>query len=150
MDRESPSSLPIPSAMRLFASCAVLAIVVALVAIGVGAAVVGGLTATALWFAGVAGCVCWLAGSFALTATYLGNRWQSPIQGVLGGMFFRLGLPLAAVVGLPRWGGVFALPGLTTALLGVYLVTLLVETLLALRLVQSQRLPRHTRSAAAS
>ena len=52
-------------------------------------------------------------------------------------MFFRMGLPLAALIGLPQVGGPLASGGLGTTIVGVYLVALVIETLLALRMVPS-------------
>jgi len=95
----------------------------------------GGLSAQALRSAGVGGGICWLAAALALTATFVGNRFHSPVQGMLVGMFFRMGLPLAAVVALPQLGGPLATSGVTMTILGVYLVALVIETLLALRMV---------------
>ena len=85
--------------------------------------------------AAIGGGVCWLAASLALAATFLGNRLQAPVQGVLAGMLFRMGLPLAAIMALPKLGGAWAPPGVATTILGVYLVALVVETVLALRMV---------------
>jgi len=57
---------------------------------------------------------------------------------MLIGMMFRMGLPLAALVTLPRIEGRLATSGISTTILGIYLVALIAETLLALRLIQPQ------------
>lgn len=121
--------------MSLALSCAVLGAVIAPVSLLWAAVLAGGLSTQVALNAVVAGVICWFAAALGLVATYLGNVLQSPVQGVLGGMLFRMFPPLAAVIGLPKLGGAFASPGLTTTLLGVYLVALLVETVLALRMV---------------
>lgn len=121
--------------MSLAVSCAILAIVLAPTAILVSWLCVGRMSAESLIAAAVAGVVCWSAAALALCATYFGNRWQSPVQGVLAGMLFRLGLPLAALVALPKLNEAWNSRGITTTILGVYLVALVVETALALRMV---------------
>jgi hypothetical protein len=85
--------------------------------------------------AAVAVGVCWAAGSLALICVHCGNRYAAPVQGVLGGMLFRMGLPLAIGFVLHRRGGPLADAGVFYMILGVYLVALAVETLLSLRLV---------------
>jgi len=85
--------------------------------------------------AALAGGVCWLAASAALAATYWGNRFQAPVQGMLVGMMFRLGLPMAAVVALSQTSERPLASGAATTILGVYLLALVVETLLAVRMV---------------
>jgi hypothetical protein len=115
-----------------------LMIVIAPTALLIGAIANRGPFSQALISAAVGGGVCWTAGALALTATYLGNRFQAPVQGLLGGMVFRMGLPLAAILALPQLGGPVAASSVTTTILGVYLVALLGETLLALRMVPPQ------------
>jgi hypothetical protein len=123
---------------RLAFSCALLAIVIAAAAVGIAALVHRGLTPEATTAAAIAGAVCWLAAAVALVATYLGNLWQAPVQGVLLSMLFRMGLPLAALIVLPQLGGAFGASGVTSTILGVYLVALAIETALALRMVPSR------------
>jgi hypothetical protein len=118
----------------LAASCAVLAVVLTPVALGIAALCHRGLTETAWLAAAVAGGVCWAAAALALVSGFVGNRWDLPVQGVLLGMLFRMGLPLAAVVFLPRLLGAWAAEGLARTILGVYLSALVAETLLALRM----------------
>jgi hypothetical protein len=94
-----------------------------------------GLTPEAISAAAVAAGVCWLAASLALVTTYIGNRLGAPVQGLLLSMMFRMGLPLLALVSLLKAGQGWAASGVTTTILGVYLVALAVETGLALRMV---------------
>ena len=121
--------------MSLVVSCAVLAVIISPVSIVLSAIGSRGFSGESILMSAIAGSVCWLAAALALTATLLGNRFQAPVQGMLLGMFFRMGLPLAAVVGLPQLGGDFAAGGLTVTILGVYLAALLIETLLAVRMI---------------
>ena len=79
--------------------------------------------------------ICWLAGVLALVLSYLGQRLALPVQGVLGGMLFRMFLPMGVGLALHRQGGPLAQAGVFTMILGVYLVALVVETLLSLRLM---------------
>jgi hypothetical protein len=131
--------------MSLVVSCAVLAMVVAPTAL-IFAWINGRqLSGESLIAAAIGGGVCWLAASLALAAGYYGNRFQAPVQGVLLGMLFRLGLPLAAIAILPRLGEAWVPPGVAMTILGVYLVALVVETGLALRMV-----PRQSRIARAA
>jgi hypothetical protein len=123
------------------ASCAVLALAIAPVAILVAALCNRGLSSDALVCAGLGGGVCWLAATLALTATFLGCRFHAPVQGVLAGMLFRMGLPLAAMVVFPRVDGLREIAGVTTTILGVYLIALVIETMLAIRMV-----PQHASS----
>ena len=94
-----------------------------------------GMSPASLTNAGFAGAICWLAGSLALVATFLGNRFRAPVQGTLVGMLFRMGLPLATLVAVTQFESLRAMTGLPTTMLGVYLVALVVETVLALRMV---------------
>ena len=117
--------------------CSVLALAVAIVPAALLVAVVcsRGMSPTSLTNAGFAGTICWLAGSLALAATFLGNRFHAPVQGMLLGMMFRMGLPLAALVAVSQLESLREMTGLPTTILGVYLVALVVETVLALRMV---------------
>jgi hypothetical protein len=128
------------SVMRLVGSCAVLCAAVAPVAVLIGALAAGNLREGA-FSALVAAGICCLASSLALVVGWLGNVLHLPVQGVLVGMLFRMGLPLMALLVLPQSGGPLASSNVAPTLLGVYLVTLVVETALALRLV-----PPHKRT----
>jgi hypothetical protein len=87
--------------------------------------------------------VCWLSGSLALVATFVGQRLGAAIPGVLVGMIFRMGLPLITGMALQRNSPPLAAAGVFLMILGLYLVGLLVETLLSLQLVpRTNRAPR--------
>lgn len=122
------------SVLGVVASCAMLAVVLAPVALGISV-FQGGWTSESLVRAALGGGICWIAAVLALVSTYLGNQWHSPVQGLLLGMLFRMALPLAAIMVLTNLGGPLALPGIGTTILGVYLVALVLETLLAVRMI---------------
>jgi hypothetical protein len=140
--QESKAGQSGSSVTRLVLSCAILAAAIVPAALLI-AWLIGGrqFSEEVLSNAALAGGVCFVAGGLALLAVFLGNRWQAGVQGVLVGMLFRMGLPLAAIVILPKLGGPFAAPGAATTILGVYLVALVVETLLSLRMVPPAQLP---------
>jgi hypothetical protein len=123
------------SLMGLMVSCAVLGLMIGPFALLIASMPSGGVSDETLARAGIGGGVCWLAAVLALTATYLGNRLQAPVHGLLAGMLFRLGLPLAAIVVLPKLEGPLAGASITTTILGTYFVALIVETALSLRMV---------------
>jgi hypothetical protein len=143
------SSESCSSVMGLFRSCALLAVLIAPAAVAVAALANRGFSSQSLEYASIAGGICWVAAALALAATFFGNQYRAPVQGVLAGMAFRMGLPLAAVIVLPTLGGPLAAGGMTMTILGVYLVALVIETLLALRLVPPQSSPRQTAPKAA-
>ena len=123
---------------RLASFCALLSIVVAAAALLIAGLVYRGLTPEAITAALVAGSVCCLASIAALVATHLGNQLSAPIQGLLVSMLFRMGLPLAALILFRKIGGAYASAGVSTTILGVYLVALATETLLALRMMSKR------------
>jgi hypothetical protein len=123
-----------PSAAELVRSCAVLGIAIAPVAALIAVSACG-LTTGAWLSAAIGGGVCWLAGALALTAGFLGNRLGAPVPGVLAGMLVRMTLPLVALIVLTHWAAPLGANGVATTILGVYLVALVVETLLSLRMI---------------
>jgi FtsH-binding integral membrane protein len=90
---------------------------------------------TGLAAAGIAALTCWLSGSLALVATYLGQRLGAALHGVLIGMFFRMGLPLVVGFVLQKSNPPLAEAGVLTMILALYLVALVTETLLSLQFV---------------
>jgi hypothetical protein len=126
------------SAMSLATSCAVLAVLIGPVALLIAAFCNRRLSTDTVVVAAVGGGICWLAASLALAATFLGNRYRVPVQGMLAGMLFRLGLPLAAVILLPKLSDSLTAKGITTTILGAYLVALAMETVLAVRMIPPQ------------
>jgi hypothetical protein len=121
--------------MSLVASCALIAAVVIPAGILSAWIVARRLDAQVLLAASLAVGVCWLAASLALVSTHVGARLGFPVQGLLVGMLFRMGLPLGAGVALSQNAPLAEL-GIFGMILGVYLCALVVETVLSLRYVQ--------------
>ena len=120
---------------RLVGSCAVLALAILPFAAGVAWYGHGRFGMTGLIAAGIAAVTCWLSGSLALVATYLGQRLGAALNGVLIGMFFRMGLPLVVGFVLQKSNPPLAEAGVFTMILALYLVALVTETLLSLQFV---------------
>jgi len=121
----------------MIALCALLAIVIAPLALSIAAIWNRGVSREALLVAVVSGMICWVAGATALCVTVIATQLQAPVHGVLLGMLFRMALPLAAIVVFTQSHHPLAIAGLAQTTLGVYLVTLVAETLLTLRMVPS-------------
>lgn len=85
--------------------------------------------------AAVAGGICWAGGAAALVCAALLNR-SSPVAGVLAGMLFRMGLPLAGGVILQQTHAELAAAGIFGTVVLYYLITLVVETTLSIRLLR--------------
>lgn len=77
----------------------------------------------------VAGGICYFAAALSLVATFVGNRFGYPVQGLLLGMALRMGLPLVALIGFGSRGTLGA------TLVVVYLLALIADTILALRMM---------------
>lgn len=133
--RESKSREMGASVKGLVQSCAILAGLVAPAALIAAAVANRGVSTDTLLVAAIGGGICWAAAALALAALFFGNRFQAPVQGALIGMLFRMGLPLAAIIGLPQLEGSLATRGVVATILGVYLVALVSETVLAVRMV---------------
>ena len=129
------------SIASLIGSCAILA--TALLPFAAGAAWFGYASSGNLGLAAaaIAAGVCWLSGSLALVAAFVGQRLNAGIQGVLVGMIFRMGLPLGAGMVLERNSPPLAAAGVFHMILALYLVALVVETLLSLRFVPKSKAP---------
>ena len=83
--------------------------------------------------AGVAAGVCWTGGVLALIAAGLFRSSRNAVNGILVGMGCRTGLPLVAGLVLHRGGGELAAAGVFAMILGYYLVILVAESWLAIR-----------------
>jgi hypothetical protein len=83
----------------------------------------------------IAASVCWLSACLALVSVFVGQRLDAGIQGILAGMLFRMGLPLAVAMAFKYNSPPLAEAGIFWMILGLYLVALVVETLLSLRFV---------------
>ncbi|MCA9141728.1 MAG: hypothetical protein H6823_22680 [Planctomycetaceae bacterium] len=85
--------------------------------------------------AAIAAAVCLGAGLVALVFINLFRKPQQAFNGVGMAMLFRMAIPMGVGVVLTKVNGPLAEAGLFGMIVGFYLVGLLVETLLAVRLV---------------
>jgi hypothetical protein len=85
--------------------------------------------------AAVAAVVCLVAGLVAITFLWLFRKPRQAFTGLGLAMLFRMAIPMASGVVLTKLGGPLAEAGVFGMIVGFYLVGLLVETLLAVRLV---------------
>ncbi|HEY2411633.1 MAG TPA: hypothetical protein VGI40_05300 [Pirellulaceae bacterium] len=90
----------------------------------------------AVSIAAAAGSVCYVAAAMSLVVAFAGNQLGMPVQGLLLGMLFRMGLPLASIIAL----GSQRTLGATIVV--VYLLALIVETILALRMTPAAKMQR--------
>jgi hypothetical protein len=115
--------------VSLVGSCALLLLVVAPTSVITATAFERSFSSQAWLNALVAGGVCYLAAALSLVATFVGNRYGYSVQGLLVGMAFRMGLPLVALIGFGSRGTLGA------TLVVVYLLALIVDTILALKMM---------------
>jgi hypothetical protein len=94
-----------------------------------------------VWAAAVALLVCSASALLALILAGILQGSQHAVNAMLMGMALRMGVPLAAGLLLHSQGGPLAKAGVFGMILAYYLLTLVVETVLSLRLV-----PRQTNS----
>ncbi|MBM4000335.1 MAG: hypothetical protein FJ297_12505 [Planctomycetes bacterium] len=88
----------------------------------------------------VALAVCGLGGTAALLSGVWLQR-RSPVGGAVGGMLFRFGIPFVAAIGLTENFPVLARAGQFAMVVGYYLFALVIETILAVRLIAPPRQP---------
>jgi len=115
--------------------CILLGSIIGPVALCIAAVCSRGISTQSVVTALISGVICWTAAALALVITFLGSRFNSPVQALFVGMLFRMGLPFAAIIGLTAIEPRLAESGLAPTILGTYLVALLVETLFAVRLI---------------
>ncbi len=90
--------------------------------------------------AGLAAAICWAGAMIALVlVAVFRTSQQQMVSATLLGMLFRTGLPLLTGMMLTRSGGPIAEAGLFGMILVFYLVGLLVETILSVRLLGSSQ-----------
>jgi hypothetical protein len=116
----------------LIAACALLLVAVGPAAFIAAAGFERAITWRTVSIAAAAGSVCYVAAAMSLVVTFAGNQLGMPVQGLLLGMLFRMGLPLAAIIAL----GMQRTLGATIVV--VYLLALIVETVLALRMTPTK------------
>jgi hypothetical protein len=136
---ERPDVPPTGSLTSLLAACAVLFAVLAPLAIAMACFAYSRSGTIGIVAAAIAGGICWVSASLALVAAFLGQRWNNPIAGILGGTLLRLGLPLAGGLAIQQTQPALAQAGCFTMILGLYLVALVVETALSLKFVPQPR-----------
>jgi uncharacterized membrane protein len=81
--------------------------------------------------AGVALGVCWFGAATALLVVHFAR--QAPMPALLGSIFFRMGFPLIVGIWLDSQGGSLARAGVFGMIVVYYLIALVVEVVLSLR-----------------
>jgi len=95
---------------------------------------------TGLIAAAIAGAICWAGAMFALVLIGMFRTSQNHVvSATLLGMLFRMGLPLVTGLIITRNGGPLADAGLFGMILVFYLVGLVVETILSVRILGSSQ-----------
>jgi hypothetical protein len=90
--------------------------------------------------AGLAGAICWSGAMIALVLVgVFRNSPNQMVSATLLGMLFRMGLPLGAGLFLTNAGGPLAEAGLVRMILVFYLIGLVVETILSVRIMGSSK-----------
>ena len=90
--------------------------------------------------AALAGGICWIGALIALVLVGLfRSSHNQMVSATLLGMLFRMGLPLVTGLALTRAGGPLAEAGLFGMILVFYLVGLVVETILSVRILGSSQ-----------
>lgn len=84
--------------------------------------------------------ICLTCGILALCITAIAQKLNQGVQGVLGAMLVRMGVPLMALFVLPKVGGPLIATGVTGMVMAYYLITLAAETWLSLRFVPVPKL----------
>lgn len=118
-------------------SCALMLAAIGTAAVLAAAGLERGFSGSSLLIAAQAGILCYVAAAMSLVVTFAGNQLGMPVQGLLLGMLFRMGLPLAGIIafGSQRTLG--------ATIVVVYLLALIIETTLALRMTPTKtRAPR--------
>lgn len=123
--------------MRLWLACLTLT-VVCLLALGPFAWVGNSKSGPAGVLAAlVAAGVCWSGAVLALICTGARRGPKQAVARLMLGMLFRMGLPLVGGAILDWRGGEVAEAGVFGMIVGFYLITLVVETWLSLRVIGS-------------
>lgn len=91
-----------------------------------------------LWAVLVAAGVCWVSASTALAITALTTGGPQAVAGMFSAMAVRMGIPIAVGLTLNAAFGRLADAGLFGLIVVHYLVALLVETILAVRIVSAR------------
>lgn len=84
--------------------------------------------------------ICLACGILALCVSAISQKLNQGVQGVLGAMLVRMGVPLLALFVLPKIGGPLVAGGVTGMVMAYYLITLAAETWLSLRFVPATKM----------
>jgi len=84
--------------------------------------------------------ICLASGILALCVSAISQKVNQGVQGILGAMMVRMGVPLFALFVLPKIGGPLVAGGVTGMVMACYLITLAAETWLSLRFVSATKL----------
>jgi hypothetical protein len=121
-------------------ACVLLSLSLLLVFPIIGAFAYHGHGTNGLIAAGLAGAICWSGAMIALVLVSLFRKSpQHTVSATLVGMLFRMGLPMIAGLVITNFGGPLADAGLFGMILVFYLVGLVVETILSLRILGSSQ-----------
>ncbi|MAG93603.1 MAG: hypothetical protein CMJ48_07620 [Planctomycetaceae bacterium] len=118
-------------------SCAILVLVLLVISPAIAYPAWSAHGQTGLIAASLAGLVCLLAGIAALAVTGLTQNTPNALNGLLASILFRTMIPLGAVFALSKSNRSLAEAGIFSLFVCFYLLTLVVETLLSVRLVNS-------------
>ena len=132
----SVSAVSVNAVAPLVKGCALLTLVVLLLAPAVAWYGHANHGTDGLLAAAVALGVCWVGAIAALAVTAFSRGPSGAVQGVLLGMLFRMGLPLGSLMLLQERGGALVDAEVLGMILACYFVTLVAETLLSLQLVK--------------
>ena len=91
-----------------------------------------------IWTAAVAGVVCLAGAAAALGLTAFFGNGKQAVNGLLGGMIFRAGIPLGFGLLMQKRVGILDEGNILGMVLAYYLFTLVVETLLSLKLIDGE------------
>jgi len=129
---------PVPSFKKrryfLF-GCALLGIALLLTSIGASLTVLRDQGTNGFYACMVALAICWLSGSLALAITLVTLGGQQAVSGMFLATAVRTGLPLACGIMLSIVGGPLADAGLFGLIVVHYLVALVTETCVAVKVV---------------
>ena len=91
--------------------------------------------APGVWAAAAAGGVCYASAALALLLVAFVRDPQQAVGAVLGGMLLRTGIPLIFGIVMKQQGGTLAEGEILAMVLPYYLLTLVTETVLSLKLI---------------
>ena len=124
---------------KLVRGCAILTALEAAAFLSIGAILSQSIGANGWITAGIAAGLCWIGSVGALILIAVAQSPSGIVNGVLLGMFARTGVPLAGGLAVSFGWPMLAEAGLMPAVFACYLVTLIVETGLSLRLVSGPK-----------